>query len=482
MADARIPRARDQARRGDRACAAGARGRNCFQRRAGEPALSRRHGAAFRARERVSAGQASRGGRHHRYGTADVRGPGLKTLAEWLALIERQHPRPIALGLERVKQVLDRMHVRLECAVIMVGGTNGTGSTCAMLESILRAGGSRTGLYTSPHLVRYNERVRIAGSEAEDQVLIDGFAAVERARGETPLTYFEFGTLATFWVFAETKIETAILEVGLGGRLDAVNVLDASCAVLTSVDIDHVDYLGADRESIGREKAGIFRPDRPAVVAEPDPPRSVLGAVGRKLLLGKDFGFTRQDGQWTYWGPKGKRAGLAHPALRGEVQLRNAAAALCTLDALGLPVAMQDVRRGLAEVTLAARFQVLPGRPQVILDVAHNVEAAKALADNLSVSGYSKETIAVCGMLRDKDIAGVLRELAPRITRWHFATLPGPRGASAGQLQTALGDGSAEKFESAQAAFAAALERAEEGDKIVVFGSFLTVGEVMAWL
>ena len=406
----------------------------------------------------------------------------MKTLAEWLAFIERQHPRPVALGLERVKQVLERMQVRLECPVITVGGTNGKGSTCAMLESILRAGGSRTGLYTSPHLIRYNERVRIAGSEAEDQVLIDGFAAVERARGETPLTYFEFGTLAAFWVFAETKIETAILEVGLGGRLDAVNVLDASCAVLTSVDIDHVDYLGADRESIGREKAGIFRPDRPAVVAEPDPPRSILGAVGRKLLLGKDFGFTRQDGQWTYWGPKGKRAGLAHPALRGEVQLRNAAAALCTLDALGLPVAMQDVRRGLAEVTLAARFQVLPGRPQVILDVAHNVEAAKVLAENLFNLGYASETIAVCGMLRDKDIAGVVRALAPRITRWHLASVSGPRGATAEDLRRHLSEAVAENFTSPRAAFEAALKRAGEGDKIVVFGSFLTVGEVMAWL
>src|SRR5688572_11109323 len=482
MADARIPRARDQARRVDRACAAGGRGRNCFQRRAREPALSRRHGAAFRARERVSAGQAFRGGRHHRYGTADVRGPGLKTLAEWLAFIERQHPRPIALGLERVKQVLDRMQVRLACPVITVGGTNGKGSTCAMLESILRAGGSRTGLYTSPHLVRYNERVRIAGSEAEDQVLIDGFAAVERARGETPLTYFEFGTLAAFWSFARESIDVAILEVGLGGRLDAVNLLDASCAVLTSVDIDHVDYLGPDRESIGREKAGIFRAGRPAVVAEPHPPRTVVDAVGEKLFIGKDFGFTRQDGQWTYWGPKGKRAGLAYPALRGEIQLRNAAAALCALGALGLPVAMQDVRRGLAEVELPARFQVLPGRPQVILDVAHNVEAAKTLAENLSASGYAAETIAVCGMLRDKDIAGVMRVLAPRIMRWHLASLAGPRGATAEDLRKNLDDAVAENFTSPRAAFEAALKRAGDGDKIVVFGSFLTVGEVMAWL
>jgi len=402
-------------------------------------------------------------------------------LAEWLAFIERQHPQAIALGLDRVKLVLGRMNVRLECPLITVGGTNGKGSTCAMLESILRAGGRRTGLYTSPHLVRYNERVRVAGAEADDALLCDGFAAVERARGDTALTYFEFGTLAALEIFSRNALEALILEVGLGGRLDAVNVLDADCAVLTSVGIDHVDYLGPDRESIGREKAGIFRADRPAVISEPDPPRSVLAAQGEKLFLHKDFGFQVQDSQWSYWGPQGRRSGLAHPALRGTMQLRNASAVLCALDALGLPVAMQDVRRGLAEVELPGRFQVLPGRPQVILDVAHNVEAARILADNLGASGFAPQTIAVCGMLRDKDIGGVLRALAPRITRWHFASLPGARGASADALEKALGK-SDEKHDSPQGAFASALKRAGEGDKIVVFGSFLTVGEVMAWL
>lgn len=406
----------------------------------------------------------------------------MKTLDEWLRYIERQHPREIALGLERVNRVLERLRIELHCPLITVGGTNGKGSTCAMLESILRAGGYRTGLYTSPHLVRYNERVRVAGVELEDAPLCKAFAAVESARGGVPLTYFEFGTLAAFQVFEQSRLEVLILEVGLGGRLDAVNVLDADCAVLTSVDIDHVDYLGPDRESIGREKAGIFRPGRPAVVADPDPPQTVVQAPGAKLFLGKDFGFTAAQDQWTYWGPRGRRGGLAYPALRGKVQLRNAAAALCALDALELPLAMQDVRRGLAEVELPARFQVLPGRPQVVLDVAHNVEAAKTLAENLFVSGYASETIAVCGMLRDKDIAGVLRSLAPRVTRWHLASLPGPRGASADQLESALGKAGAAKFASPTDAFVAASGRAGEGDKIVVFGSFLTVGEVMAWL
>ena len=403
----------------------------------------------------------------------------MKTLAQWLEFIERQHPKTIALGLERVSRVMGRMAISIRCPIITVGGTNGKGSTCAMLESILHAAGCRTGLYTSPHLVRYNERVRIGGVEADDQALAESFEAVEAARGGAQLTYFEYGTLAALWLFQRAKVEAMVLEVGLGGRLDAVNAVDADCAVLTSVGIDHVDYLGPDRESIGREKAGIFRAGRPAVIAEPDVPRSVLEAPGEKLLFGRDFGFTGEKGQWSYWGPKGRRSGLAHPALRGALQLRNASAAICALGTLDLAVAMQDIRRGLAEVVLPARFQVLPGRPQVILDVAHNAQAAAALADNLAASAFAPETIAVCGMLRDKDIGAVLAALAPRITRWHLASLPGPRAATADELGDFV---QGEKFATPSAAFAAALERASEDDKIVVFGSFLTVGEVMAWL
>jgi dihydrofolate synthase/folylpolyglutamate synthase len=412
----------------------------------------------------------------------------MKSLGGWLEFIERQHPKAIALGLERVAQVAARMRVSLDCPVVTVAGTNGKGSTCAMLESILRAAGYKTALYTSPHLQRYNERVRIAGREAEDAVLCASFEAVEAAREGVPLTYFEYGTLAALWVFARERAEAAVLEVGLGGRLDAVNVVDADCAVLTSVGIDHVDYLGATRESIGREKAGIFRAGRPAVIAEPAPPQSVLEAPGDKRFLGKHFGYTVEAGQWSYWGPGGKRSGLAHPALRGGIQLRNAAAALCALDSLRerLPVAMQEIRQGLAEVTLPGRFQVQPGRPQVILDVAHNVEAARTLAANLAAAGFAPETIAVCGMLRDKDIAGVLHEMAPRVTRWHFSSLQGPRGASARDLESLLRQTGcatpAFLHESPGEAFGAAAAAARENDKIVVFGSFLTVGEITAWL
>ncbi len=409
----------------------------------------------------------------------------VRSLPDWLAFIERQHPQPIALGLDRVREVFSRLNIALSCPVLTVGGTNGKGSTCAMLEAVLQAGGYRTGLYTSPHLLRYNERVRIGGREVADEALTEAFAALEAARGGVPLTYFEFGTLSALLVFAREKLDALVLEVGLGGRLDAVNVLDADCAVLTSIGIDHVEYLGATREDIGREKAGIFRRQRPAVVAEPQIPRSVLEEIQKTnckaLLLGRDFGYVPQGTQWSYWGPAGKRSGLAHPALRGAMQLRNASAAFAALDSLRerLPIAMQDVRRALAEVALPGRFQVLPGRPQVVLDVAHNPEAAAVLAANLGESGFSPQTIGVFGMLKDKDIAGVVRAAAPRITRWHLATLPGSRGAESSHLKKVLADEKiqAPAFEhpNVAAALAAARKEAAENDKIVVFGSFLTV-------
>ncbi|OFZ88609.1 MAG: bifunctional folylpolyglutamate synthase/dihydrofolate synthase [Betaproteobacteria bacterium RBG_16_66_20] len=408
-----------------------------------------------------------------------------RSLAGWLEYIERQHPQAIALGLERVIEVFSRLEISISCPILTVGGTNGKGSTCAMLEAVLRSAGYRTGLYTSPHLLRYNERVRIAGREADDAALCEAFAAVERARGAVPLTYFEFGTLAAFVLFSKENLDAAILEVGLGGRLDAVNVLDADCAVLTSVAIDHVEYLGDSREAIGREKAGIFRSGRPAVVADPQPPNGVLEEIrrvgARPILIGRDFGYRAQGTQWSYWGPAGKRTGLAHPALRGAMQLRNASAAFAALDSLRerLPIAMQDVRRALAGIALPGRFQVLPGRPQVILDVAHNPEAAAVLAANLADSGFAPETIAVFGMLRDKDIAGVVRAVAPRITRWHLATLPGPRGADARFLSSIFLDMQIQtpivEHDTVAAALAAARIEAGESDKIIVFGSFLTV-------
>ena len=414
------------------------------------------------------------------------------SLTDWLAFIERQHPKAIALGLERVRDVLGRMAVAPRCPVIVVGGTNGKGSTCAMLESVLRCAGYRTGLYTSPHLIRYNERVRIDSREAGDAQLVEAFVAVEQARAHTPLTYFEYGTLAAAWLFARLDLDAWILEVGLGGRLDAVNAFDADCAVLTSIDMDHMEYLGPTREDIGREKAGIFRAGRPAVVADANPPKTVLeiaSSTGARLLLGgRDFGFIAGPQQWVYWGPAGRRPALAYPALRGPIQLVNAAASITALDTLRdrLPVAMQDIRRGLAEVAVDGRFQVLPGRPSVILDVAHNPQAARNLAANLSDSGFAPETHAVFGALRDKDISGVVRAVAGRITRWHLATLPGPRGTSAADLAAILAaegvKAPVDLHDSPALAFDAARGQAGEADKIAVFGSFLTVADVMLHL
>ena len=413
------------------------------------------------------------------------------TLDGWLAYLETLHPRAIALGLERVALVHSRMDARLACPVVIVTGTNGKGSTCAMLESIYRCAGHRTGLYTSPHLVRYNERVKVDGEAQGDDALIAAFSTVEDARAEVPLTYFEYGTLAAFSIFAHAKLDVAVLEVGLGGRLDAVNIVDADVAVVTSVDIDHVDYLGPTREDIGREKAGVFRAARPVVCADPDPPASLVAhasALGAPLIeLGRDYGYVAQDRQWQYWGPGGKRHGLPFPALRGAYQLANASTALAAIDLLHdrLHVGAGAVRDGLVSVELEGRFQVLPGMPTIVLDVAHNPHAARALAATLSAMGRFPQTIAVLGILADKDVGGVIDALRERIDRWFVATLPGPRGASADAVVAALVDAAVAKeatrtFDDVGSAFAAARAAASEADRIIVFGSFLTVAAALA--
>lgn len=413
------------------------------------------------------------------------------TLAEWLAYLETLHPKAIALGLDRVQSVASRLDAAFACPVVTVAGTNGKGSTCALLEHMLRADGYRVALYTSPHLLRYNERVKIAGAEASDAGLCEAFAAVEAARAGTPLTYFEFGTLGALWLFARQRLDALILEVGLGGRLDAVNVVDPDVAVVTTIAIDHVDYLGPTREDIGREKAGIFRPDKPAICADRDPPASLTAhaaAIGARLLrIGRDFGYTAQGAQWDYRGPGGARHGLPYPALRGNYQLANAATALCAADALGdrLPLSMGAVRAALVGIELPGRFQVLPGRPVTVLDVAHNAQAAHALADNLGAMGFHPRTIAVFGILADKDVDAVIAALLPRVDRWEVATLPPPRGATAAALKQRLRDagvppGAVREYADPAAAYRAAREDATEADRIIVFGSFLTVAAVLA--
>jgi dihydrofolate synthase / folylpolyglutamate synthase len=358
-----------------------------------------------------------------------------RTLGQWLAFIETLHPKSIALGLDRIAAVAARMAMRVTCPVITVAGTNGKGSTCAIAESIYRCAGYRTGLYASPHLLRFNERVRIAGKEAEDAALADAFAIVEAARdigdgAATPLTYFEYTTLAALHLFAAARLDVLILEVGLGGRLDAVNLVDADVAVVTTIGIDHVDWLGTTREAIGREKAGIFRKGRMAICGDADPPHSLVDAahaVGATLWrIGVDYRYAAQRMQWRYEGPGGARYGLPLPALRGAYQLANAATALAAIDALRvrLPVAAGAVRDGLVRIELPGRFQVLPGRPAVVLDVAHNAQAAGALSETLSTMGFFSRTLAVFGMLGDKDIDSVVRILAPRVDCWYIAPLP----------------------------------------------------------
>jgi len=418
-----------------------------------------------------------------------------ESLADWLAYLETLHPKAIAMGLDRVATVTARMAIDVGCPVITVGGTNGKGSTCAMLDAIYRHGGYRVGQYTSPHLLRFNERVRIDGEEASDGMLVAAFARVEQARTAsdpaTPLTYFEFSTLAALHVFAAARLEVLVLEVGLGGRLDAVNAIDADVAVVTAIDIDHVDYLGSTREDIGREKAGIFRAGRPAICGDADPPRSLVAhaaAVGAPLWrIGHEFAYRVTGTQWAYRGPGGSRHGLPIPALRGAYQLANAATALAATDAMRerLPVSAGAVRDGLVRVELAGRFQVLPGRPTIVLDVAHNPQAARAFAATLGDMGFHRRTHAVFAMLADKDIDGVAEAVAPRVDTWFVAPLPGPRGASAERIAQALQDAgvsaqSIRAFGDVQQAFAAAREGADEADRIAAFGSFLTVAAALA--
>jgi dihydrofolate synthase/folylpolyglutamate synthase len=415
-----------------------------------------------------------------------------RTLTDWLVHIGQVHGRSIELGLDRIETVARALGAGARAPIIVVGGTNGKGSTCAMIDSVLRSAGYGVGLYTSPHLLHFNERIRVNGAPVCDESLCRAFERIEQARGAVPLTYFEFATLAAWLVFASTPLDAVILEVGLGGRLDAVNAFDADCAVLSSIAIDHVEYLGGDRERIGQEKSGIFRPGRPAIIADPHPPASVVdharavGAVTR--LIGRDFGFVASASQWQYWSRRGealtRRSGLAYPALRGKRQLFNAAAAMAAIESLAdrLPVAMQDFRGGLIGVEWPGRFQVLPGRPAVVLDVAHNAQAVEVLAENLGDMGFYPVTWAVFGMMRDKDIAAAIDRVRARIDRWLVASLPPPRGASAGELRAALdvaGIGPAQTFDSPASAFAHAREHAGGDDRIVAFGSFLTVADVM---
>ena len=412
------------------------------------------------------------------------------TLAQWLAWQETVHPVEMDLGLTRARLV----HEALGCAapppflIVTVAGTNGKGSTVAFAQSLLTASGARTGTYTSPHLVHYNERIRIDGEPVPDPAIMTAFDRIDRARGGITLTYFEFGTLAAIDVFRTAGVDAAVLEVGIGGRLDAVNLFDADVAVVTPIDIDHVRWLGSDRESIGREKAGIFRPGRPAVIGDRDPPASLVGEAERLgaacLRLGRDFDVERAASQWSWQGPGRRLEGLPTPPLSGRFQLDNAASALMALDAAGSLPNASAARRGIAATRLSGRFQLVPGEIPVVLDIAHNPHAARSLAANLRASRPAGSEIAVAGLLEDKDAAGVVEAVEEVFSAWFVARPQAARGkpaeALARSVRARVRGAPVAACDDISDALRRARAAARRGDRIVVFGSCYTVGEVLA--
>lgn len=399
-------------------------------------------------------------------------------LATWLFYLENLHSKTIDLGLERVSRVAGQLDVLQPAPfVFTVAGTNGKGTTCRTLETILMAAGYKVGVYSSPHLVRYTERVRVQGAELAESAHTASFAAIEAGRGDTSLTYFEYGTLSALWLFKQAKLDVVILEVGLGGRLDATNIVDANVAVVTSIALDHTDWLGPDRESIGREKAGVFRANRPAVVGEPDMPHTIADVAHEKgaLLLQRnvDWRYTVEGDSWTFSDAQGELRNLPLP----NVPQPNAATALAALRASGLEVSEAVIREGIASAILPGRFQTIQLEPRVILDVAHNPHAAAYLAGRLKSLPKTGRVLAVIGMLHDKDIAGTLACLEDVVDSWYCAPLEGPRGATAEQLREHLRAGTV--FTSVVQAWHAAIADAAPEDTVLVCGSFHTVAHVM---
>lgn len=399
-----------------------------------------------------------------------------RTLADWLTLLEGLNMARIELGLERMQRVAGRLGLlSLPSYVITVGGTNGKGSTCALLESMLMAGGMTVGVYSSPHLLDYRERVRINGDFADEQAFCDAFAAVEEARSDTALTYFEFGTLAALWLFRAKCPDVVLLEVGLGGRLDATNVVDSDQAVITTIALDHTDWLGSDRDVIGYEKAGILRAGKPAVCGDPNPPASIAEQARQKgtpmAFSGRDFHWQQQGDSWSFTMAGKQFDGLPVPGL----PLMNAATALAVLAASPFRLSVDAIATGLRQARLAGRLTELS--PGLWLDVAHNPESATYLASRLAEGQGSIH--AVVGMLKDKDISATLAALTPLVSHWYPATLAGPRGADGSELSALLNH--AAYFESVTAALTAALAARAEGERVVVFGSFFTVAEALAW-
>ena len=436
-----------------------------------------------------------------------------RTLTDWLRYIEQLHPKAIAMGLERIKLVIQRLKLNPDFKIITVAGTNGKGSTSAMLAEIYKQAGYRTGCYTSPHLLRYNERVRINGAEVSDDALCRAFSAVENARvgqseaeQEIALTYFEIGTLAAVWHFVQAGIDVAILEIGLGGRLDAVNAFDPDCAIVTSIDLDHQEFLGNTRESVGAEKSGVYRTAVPAICGDMAPPQSLVSHahdIGADLqCIGQQFSYEVTDSGWNYLANQQLVYTLPLPALEGSYQFMNASCAVAAVESLQseLPVTSQAIAAAMMEVRLAGRFQTVSKSPWIILDVAHNPHAAQALAKNLQAHRFRSEqhsankgkTIAVFAMLADKDIHGVIDAVKAEIDFWYIAGIDHARSMPVDALFRVLIEtvpqSRIKMFEHVADACKQACIDTEvcidgnENDKIIVFGSFFTVSNVMQYL
>jgi len=423
-----------------------------------------------------------------------------RSLDEWLDYQQRVHALGVDLGLARVREVWRRMGApRIAPVVVTVGGTNGKGSTIAFLEAMLAAAGKRVGCYTSPHLLRYNERVRVAGTDADDAVLVEAFERIEAARLEqaddpVTLTYFEFGTLAALWIFAHARLDVAVLEVGLGGRLDAVNIVDADVSIVTTIALDHEDWLGRDREQIAREKAGIFRAGRPAVIGDADAPAALAHSAretGATIFqAGRDYHFEPAARGWR-WRARGREIALPDPELAAPVQRANAAAAIAALHVLRDQLGVDDVAlaAGVRSAHVVARLQrfVKPGAAELVIDVAHNPQAAEVLARWLAQTPAGGRTLAVFGALADKDIAGIVAPLAARIDRWFVAGLDAdtPRGLAAPDLLARMDAAVAplrhEIFGDVAAALDAAVAQAQARDRILAFGSFHVAAPALAW-
>ncbi len=407
------------------------------------------------------------------------------SLPQWLELIDSQHDKNIDLSLDRVQSVFARLFEKKNFPVITVGGTNGKGSTAVMLESIYTSAGLKTGLFTSPHILKFNERVRIARADVPDEQIVKAFESIENIRGDITLTYFEYSFLCAYSIFVEESVDVAILEVGLGGRFDAVNVVDADCAVLTQIGIDHVDFLGSDRESIGFEKAGIFRGgDSVAVCGDPNPPRSVeetAEQVAVKLfILGRDFRFFKGLRDWQYVSPSGRKINLNYPQMLGAHQVQNAATAITVVDLMSekLPTGLGAIRDGILKAHQPARFEVVGLNPLVIIDVAHNVDAVTCMADQLRSAPFDGKTVAVFGVMRDKDFKTIITNTKNIFDSWYLCNLPVERAASADEIAgefEKMGLFNWRAIGSIPEAFELALAEVGPNDRIVAFGSFHVV-------